>query len=202
MFKRYLPILAMALLAIPAATGVYQYLALYREGIIAGLAALGIELTYISLAWVQLDDGNRNRAKALAAFTAAVSILYNLGFALLQIPTGIVNLDERWRVGMAMLDAIPMPLIAVFLAWLLLHPSTDAVHTVTLHQVDVTPAPPAVTLQEPAATMADLGDLLTSDPSMTLTRAAELLGISRQTASAWNKKLTIAPPVSNGHVNP
>lgn len=140
MFKRnYVSIAAMALVAVPATVGVYNFMALYRAGWVAFLAAVGIELTYLSLSAAVLNDEGRKRAQWLALATAMVSILCNFVVACITTPATFAGYAWGWQAGLAALDSVPLPAIAFVLAWMLLHPQGAA-------KLTATPEPPTVSI--------------------------------------------------------
>lgn len=131
-FRWLLPRLAIVVTSIPAASGVYNFFLFWFSGWIAFAAAASLELTYISLAAVEVEPGQEGRAKWISVGAAAASVSINSVVGFFQL-SGWINETGKFTfvpltystvVGNALLSllhAIPLVALAWFVSDLLLH---------------------------------------------------------------------------------
>jgi predicted RNA-binding Zn-ribbon protein involved in translation (DUF1610 family) len=133
---RILAALAMLLLSAPSALGVQRALAPTRGELAGWLAALGIELAYLSLAFIEFDDVQRQRNAARVAKTAvATAIVLNvLADYAARVPAGLTSAAAflgtfDWLLlALSVLESAPLAGLAYTLA-VLLHTRSIAQHS-------------------------------------------------------------------------
>ena len=124
---RILAVLSILLLSAPSALGVQRALAPTRGELAGWLAALGIELAYLSLAFIEFDDVQRQRNAARVARTAvATAIVLNvLADYATRVPAGLTGAAAflatfDWLLLMlSVLESAPLAGLAYTLAVLL-----------------------------------------------------------------------------------
>lgn len=134
---RILAALAMLLLSAPSALGVQRALAPTRGDLAGWLAALGIELAYLSLAFIEFDDQQRQRNAARVAKTAvATAIVLNvLADYAARVPVGLTGATAflatfDWLLlALSVLESAPLAGLAYTLAVLLHTRSSAQQHT-------------------------------------------------------------------------
>ena len=119
-------VVAVMSLSAPAAVGVYSALVPTRGMIAAGLAALGIELTYLSLALLAMAPALRSEARRVAMLAVATSITLNsLADYAARVPGGLSSsgqalaLFDPLALGLSVLESAPLAGLAYALATLL-----------------------------------------------------------------------------------
>jgi hypothetical protein len=119
-------VVAVMSLSAPAAVGVYSALVPTRGMIAAGLAALGIELTYLSLALLAMAPALRSEARRVAVLAVATSITLNsLADYAARVPGGLSSsgqalaLFDPLALGLSVLESAPLAGLAYALATLL-----------------------------------------------------------------------------------
>ena len=140
---RILATLAVLLLSAPSALGVQRALAPTRGDLAGWLAAVGIELAYLSLAFAAFEDQRRQR---LAARVARAAVLTAITLNVLadyaaRVPTGLSSAAQflatfDWLLlALSVLESAPLATLAYTLATLLHthsgshpHPQPDASH--------------------------------------------------------------------------
>jgi hypothetical protein len=130
---RILAVLSILLLSAPSALGVQRALAPTRGELAGWLAALGIELAYLSLAFIEFDDHQRQRNAARVAKTAvATAIVLNvLADYAARVPTGLTGATAflatfDWLLlALSVLESAPLAGLAYTLA-VLLHTRSSA----------------------------------------------------------------------------
>jgi len=133
---RILAALAMLLLSAPSALGVQRALSPTRGELAGWLAALGIELAYLSLAFIEFDDQQRQRSAARVARTAvATAIVLNvLADYAARVPAGLTSAAEflatfDWLLlSLSVLESAPLAGLAYTLA-VLLHTRSSKQHS-------------------------------------------------------------------------
>jgi len=141
---RVLAALAVLLLSAPSALGVQRALAPTRGDLAGWLAAVGIELAYLSLAFATFADQRRQR---LAARVARAAVLTAITLNVLadyaaRVPAGLSGAAQflasfDWLLlALSLLESAPLAALAYTLATLLHthssshpHPQPDASHT-------------------------------------------------------------------------
>jgi len=134
--------LAVLLLSAPSALGVQRALAPTRGDAAGWLAAVGIELAYLSLAFAAFEDQRRQR---LAARVARAAVLTAITLNVLadyaaRVPAGLSGAAQflasfDWLLlALSVLESAPLATLAYTLATLLhthssSHPQPDASHT-------------------------------------------------------------------------
>jgi hypothetical protein len=124
---RLLAALAMLLLSAPSALGVQRALSPTRGELAGWLAALGIELAYLSLAFIEFDDVQRQRNAARVAKTAVTTaiVLNVLADYAARVPTGLTGATAflatfDWLLlTLSVLESAPLAGLAYTLAVLL-----------------------------------------------------------------------------------
>jgi len=127
MMFRILAVLSILLLSAPSALGVQRALAPTRGELAGWLAALGIELAYLSLAFIEFDDVQRQRNAARVARTAvATAIVLNvLADYATRVPAGLTSAAAflatfDWLLlVLSVLESAPLAGLAYTLAVLL-----------------------------------------------------------------------------------
>ena len=159
---RILAALSMILLSAPSALGVQRALAPTRGELAGWLAALGIELAYLSLAFIEFDDQQRQRNAARVAKTAvATAIVLNvLADYAARVPVGLTGAAAflatfDWLLlVLSVLESAPLAGLAYTLA-VLLHTRSSKQHTAADAQHST------VAAQYSAASAADASSILT-----------------------------------------
>ena len=139
---RILATLSVLLLSAPSALGVQRALAPTRGDAAGWLAAVGIELAYLSLAFAAFEDRQRRR---LAARVARAAVLTAITLNVLadyaaRVPAGLSGAAQflasfDWLLlALSVLESAPLATLAYTLATLLhthssSHPQPDASHT-------------------------------------------------------------------------
>jgi len=139
---RILATLSVLLLSAPSALGVQRALAPTRGELAGWLAAVGIELAYLSLAFAAFADRQRQR---LAARVARAAVLTAITLNVLadyaaRVPAGLSGAAQflasfDWLLlALSVLESAPLATLAYTLATLLhthssSHPQPDASHT-------------------------------------------------------------------------
>jgi len=140
---RILATLAVLLLSAPSALGVQRALAPTRGDLAGWLAAVGIELAYLSLAFAAFADPQRQRLAsrvARAAVLTAITLNVLADYAA-RVPTGLSSAAQflatfDWLLlALSVLESAPLATLAYTLATLLHthsgshpHPQPDASH--------------------------------------------------------------------------
>ena len=121
-----LAVVAVLALSAPAAVGVYRALEPTRGAGAAGLAALGIELAYLSLALLTLSAELRAHARAVALSAVGTSISLNvLADYSARVPGGLTSWPQAvarfdpLALGLAVVESAPLAGLAFALASLL-----------------------------------------------------------------------------------
>jgi DNA-directed RNA polymerase subunit RPC12/RpoP len=141
---RILATLSVLLLSAPSALGVQRALAPTRGELAGWLAAVGIELAYLSLAFAAFEDRQRQRMAsrvARAAVLTAITLNVLADYAA-RVPTGLSSAAQflatfDWLLlALSVLESAPLATLAYTLATLLhthsgSHPQPDASHTDT-----------------------------------------------------------------------
>ena len=139
---RILATLSVLLLSAPSALGVQRVLAPTRGDLAGWLAAVGIELAYLSLAFAVFEDQQRQRLAsrvARAAVLTAITLNVLADYAA-RVPTGLSSAAQflatfDWLLlALSVLESAPLATLAYTLATLLhthsgSHPQPDASHT-------------------------------------------------------------------------
>jgi DNA-directed RNA polymerase subunit RPC12/RpoP len=141
---RILAALAVLLLSAPSALGVQRALAPTRGDLAGWLAAVGIELAYLSLAFAAFEDQRRQRLAARVARAAVLTaiVLNVLADYAARVPAGLSGAAQflasfDWLLlALSVLESAPLATLAYTLATLLHthssshpHPQPDASHT-------------------------------------------------------------------------
>jgi len=141
---RILAALAVLLLSAPSALGVQRALAPTRGDLAGWLAAVGIELAYLSLAFAVFEDRQRQRLAARVARAAVLTaiVLNVLADYAARVPAGLSSAAQflttfDWLLLMlSVLESAPLATLAYTLATLLHthggshpHPQPDASYT-------------------------------------------------------------------------
>jgi len=141
---RILAALAVLLLSAPSALGVQRALAPTRGDLAGWLAAVGIELAYLSLAFAAFEDRQRQRLAARVARAAVLTaiVLNVLADYAARVPAGLSSAAQflttfDWLLLMlSVLESAPLATLAYTLATLLHthggshpHPQPDASYT-------------------------------------------------------------------------
>ena len=141
---RILATLAVLLLSAPSALGVQRALAPTRGDLAGWLAAVGIELAYLSLAFAAFEDRQRQRLAARVARAAVLTaiVLNVLADYAARVPAGLSSAAQflttfDWLLLMlSVLESAPLATLAYTLATLLHthggshpHPQPDASYT-------------------------------------------------------------------------
>ena len=141
---RILATLSVLLLSAPSALGVQRALAPTRGDLAGWLAAVGIELAYLSLAFAAFEDRQRQRLAARVARAAVLTaiVLNVLADYTARVPDGLSSAAQflttfDWLLLMlSVLESAPLAALAYTLATLLHthggshpHPQPDASHT-------------------------------------------------------------------------
>ena len=124
--RKALAVLAVALLGVPAAMGVYKALEPTRGPWAAGLAAGGFELVYISTAILVLTPELRAYARRVALAAVATSVLLNtLADYAHRVPDGLASWTQAQRLfdplalGLSVVESLPLAGLAYAMAELL-----------------------------------------------------------------------------------
>lgn len=119
----WLAILPLPMLGLVASYGVYSFAAHFVGPWIAGAEAVAFELVYISLAAVKgLDQDQAKRAKGVSVGALVVSSLYGSLAALFHRQPVILDQIDLWLdSALAILHGVPIPVLAYFVAGLLIH---------------------------------------------------------------------------------
>jgi len=140
---RILAALAVLLLSAPSALGVQRALAPTRGELAGWLAAVGIELAYLSLAFAAFEDQRRQRLAARVARAAVLTaiVLNVLADYAARVPAGLSGAAQflasfDWLLlALSVLESAPLATLAYTLATLLHthssshpHPQPDASH--------------------------------------------------------------------------
>jgi len=141
---RILAALAVLLLSAPSALGVQRALAPTRGELAGWLAAVGIELAYLSLAFAAFEDQRRQRLAARVARAAVLTaiVLNVLADYAARVPAGLSGAAQflasfDWLLlALSVLESAPLATLAYTLATLLHthsgshpHPQPDASRT-------------------------------------------------------------------------
>ena len=141
---RILAALAVLLLSAPSALGVQRALAPTRGDLAGWLAAVGIELAYLSLAFAVFEDRQRQRLAARVARAAVLTaiVLNVLADYAARVPAGLSSAAQflttfDWLLlVLSVLESAPLATLAYTLATLLHthggshpHPQPDASYT-------------------------------------------------------------------------
>jgi len=141
---RILATLAVLLLSAPSALGVQRALAPTRGDAAGWLAAVGIELAYLSLAFAAFEDQRRQRLAARVARAAVLTaiVLNVLADYAARVPAGLSGATQflatfDWLLlALSVLESAPLATLAYTLATLLHthsgshpHPQPDASYT-------------------------------------------------------------------------
>ena len=125
-WRLWVAISAVLLLSAPAAVGVYRALEPTRGHWPSAMAALGIELTYLSLALLMLRRELRPQARAVAFAAVGTSIVLNvLADYAARVPGGLASaaaaraMFDLLAVTLAVLESAPLAGLAFALASLL-----------------------------------------------------------------------------------
>ena len=141
---RILATFSVLLLSAPSALGVQRALAPTRGDAAGWLAAVGIELAYLSLAFAAFEDRQRQRLAsrvARAAVLTAITLNVLADYAA-RVPAGLSGAAQflatfDWLLlALSVLESAPLATLAYTLATLLhthsgSHPQPDASHTDT-----------------------------------------------------------------------
>lgn len=123
--KHLLPRLALVMLALTAAYGVYEFQATFTPAWVAFVSAAAFELVYISLSVLETPD--RRRATMIATTAVAVSVIYNSLAALFtRQPDLLINTPLWANVALVVLHGAPLAIVAYNLSVLLVHARTPA----------------------------------------------------------------------------
>jgi ribosomal protein S27AE len=139
---RILATFSVLLLSAPSALGVQRALAPTRGELAGWLAAVGIELAYLSLAFAAFEDRQRQRLAsrvARAAVLTAITLNVLADYAA-RVPAGLSGAAQflasfDWLLlALSVLESAPLATLAYTLATLLhthsvSHPQPDASHT-------------------------------------------------------------------------
>lgn len=124
--RKLLAVLAVALLGVPAAMGVYKALEPTRGPWAAGLAAAGFELVYISTAILILTPELRAYARRVAVSAVATSVLLNtLADYAHRVPAGLASWERAQQLfdplalGLSIAESLPLAGLAYAMAELL-----------------------------------------------------------------------------------
>jgi hypothetical protein len=119
-------VVAVLMLSAPAALGVYMALVSTRGPVAAGLAAVGIELAYLSLALLMLRSELRPHARRVALAAVSTSIVLNvLADYSARVPGGLSSWHalaasfDPLALCLAMIESAPLAGLAFALASLL-----------------------------------------------------------------------------------
>jgi predicted RNA-binding Zn-ribbon protein involved in translation (DUF1610 family) len=150
---RILATLAVLLLSAPSALGVQRALAPTRGELAGWLAAVGIELAYLSLAFAAFEDRQRQRLASRVARAAVLTaiVLNVLADYAARVPDGLSGAAQfletfDWLLlTLSVLESAPLAALAYTLATLLHSSAQHTAHTVpqadthTAHTVPNTP---------------------------------------------------------------
>jgi hypothetical protein len=136
MMFRILAVLSILLLSAPSALGVQRALAPTRGELAGWLAALGIELAYLSLAFIEFDDVQRqcNAARVAKTAVATAIVLNVLADYAARVPAGLTSAAAflgtfDWLLlALSVLESAPLAGLAYTLA-VLLHTRSGKQHT-------------------------------------------------------------------------
>ena len=197
--RRALAVIAVALLSVPSAFGVYHALVPTRGAFAAAMAAAGFEAVYISTALLMLRPALRSYARnvSLAAVIVAV-ILNTLADYQARVPGGLA----RWTVAveqfdplalaLALIESAPLAALAYAMATLLHRLSedeSDAAHVLSSLLAPESPATitKSITLSE--THHAEPPALTDDAPALSKTARVKALaterGVSISTAWRW-----------------
>jgi hypothetical protein len=124
-YRDAMPRLALVMLALTAAYGVYEFQLVFVPWWIALASATAFELVYVALAVLETPD--RRRAAAIAFTAVAVSVVYNSLAALFtRRPEALANTPLWADVLLAGLHGAPLAIVAYNLSVLLVHQRTPA----------------------------------------------------------------------------
>jgi hypothetical protein len=142
-------------LAAAAAWGVWSFQVLFTPWYVAGISALSFELTYISLAVVQLDTLQRRRATAISIGAVVVSVVYNSLSALFAIRPALLVDRPLWGdVLLSLAHGMPLAIVAFLVADLLLHtPAPAAVKMRVIDSDTIAPERPRAAVKKRASTL-------------------------------------------------
>ena len=139
---RILATLSVLLLSAPSALGVQRALAPTRGELAGWLAAVGIELAYLSLAFAAFEDRQRQRLASRVARAAVLTavVLNVLADYAARVPAGLSSAAQFLAtfdvllLALSVLESAPPATLAYTLATLLhthggSHPQPDASHT-------------------------------------------------------------------------
>lgn len=126
-WKRRAPaILAVALLSVPSAVGVYHALAPTRGWFAAGSAAAGFEAVYLSTAVLVLTPALRTYAQRVALAAVGVAVVLNtLADYQARVPGGLASWAEAVRLFdplaavLAVVESAPLAILAYAVAMLI-----------------------------------------------------------------------------------
>jgi hypothetical protein len=155
-------VVAVLMLAAPAALGVFMALVPTRGPVAAGLAAVGIELAYLSLALLMLRPELRGHARRVALAAVGTSITLNvLADYSARVPGGLASWAalrssfDPLALGLAVIESAPLAGLAFALASLL-HRLAEQPEPGETHPAE--PPPPAwagpVLVAQPSASWA------------------------------------------------
>jgi hypothetical protein len=126
-YRESMPRLALVMLALTAAYGVYEFQLVFVPWWIALASATAFELVYVALAVLSTPD--RRRAAAIAFTAVGVSVVYNSLAALFTRRPELLNAPPLWAdVALATLHGAPLAIVAYNLSVLLVHQRTPAEH--------------------------------------------------------------------------
>ncbi len=121
-FGLWLIRLAVACLGFRASFGVYTFAAELVPWPIALIESCSLELTYIGLTFITLDDKDGRRATWIALGALLVSVLYNtLASALMQDRQIFQNLTGFWYWLVSVLHGAPLSILAYLVSDMLFH---------------------------------------------------------------------------------
>lgn len=152
--KHLLPRLALVMLALTAAYGVYEFQATFTPPWVAFVSAAAFELVYISLSVLETPD--RRRATMIATTAVAVSVIYNSLAALFTRQPDLLIGTPLWaNVALVVLHGAPLAIVAYNLSVLLVHAKTPAeqaeTNRIMLEQMEITAGRMRFTVRELAA---------------------------------------------------
>lgn len=156
--RRAPAILAMVLLSVPSAIGVFNALEPTRGTIGAGMAAAGFELTYVGLAILLLNKELRDYANRVSLFAVSTAILLNsLADYSYRVPGGLANTDaflasfDFLALTLALLESIPLAGLAYAIAVLLHRLGEEPGHAPESTSASEQPAPAWAVIHNDAA---------------------------------------------------
>lgn len=125
--SKVIAIASVLLLSIPSAMGVQAALTPSRGAIAGWLAAIGIELAYLSLALLEVPDRLRSTVRATAVWAVASAILMNtIADYATKVPDGLTGAEAfvqsfDWLLlGLSIAESTPLSGLAFAIA-LILH---------------------------------------------------------------------------------